>query len=120
MAHTGIYLGDGTVVDARGTKDGVLHQPIEKYGKWTHWGIPNGLYDGQAETPDEEMEAAGMTATVVGGKLKLRNAASTSAGVLLGIPEGSTVAVLEKGSEWCKVQYESAAGTRTGYVMSQY
>lgn len=39
MQHTGVYLGDGTVVDARGTADGVVHEPIEHYA-WTHWARP--------------------------------------------------------------------------------
>lgn len=42
MSHTGVYLGDGTVVDARGHKDGVLHKPVEDY-PWTHWGILRGM-----------------------------------------------------------------------------
>lgn len=39
MSHTGVYLGDGTVVDARGASDGVKHDKISKY-PWTHWAIP--------------------------------------------------------------------------------
>lgn len=39
MQHTGVYLGDGTVVDARGTDDGVVHEPLERYN-WTHWARP--------------------------------------------------------------------------------
>lgn len=39
MSHTGVYLGDGTVVDARGTKEGVLHEALADY-PWTHWARP--------------------------------------------------------------------------------
>ena len=42
MSHTGLYMGDGTVTDARGHDYGVLHQTLEAYGKWTHWAIPRG------------------------------------------------------------------------------
>ena len=54
MSHTGVYLGDGTVADARGHKDGVLHKPVEAY-PWTHWGILRGmpLPEGVAELPPE-------------------------------------------------------------------
>lgn len=54
MSHTGAYLGDGTVVDARGHKDGVLHKPVEAY-PWTHWGILRGmpLPEGVAELPPD-------------------------------------------------------------------
>lgn len=39
MSHTGVYLGDGTVVDARGVEKGVLHESISAY-PWTHWARP--------------------------------------------------------------------------------
>ena len=36
MQHTGVYLGDGTVVHARGTAYGVVRQNLSGYA-WTHW-----------------------------------------------------------------------------------
>lgn len=42
MQHTGVYLGDGTVVDARGHDSGVVHGALGSYG-WTHWGILKGM-----------------------------------------------------------------------------
>lgn len=42
MQHTGVYLGDGTVVDARGHDSGVVHGALRSYG-WTHWGILKGM-----------------------------------------------------------------------------
>ena len=42
MIHTGIYLGNGEVVNAQDNKHGVVK---EKLGTlWTHFGIPEGLY----------------------------------------------------------------------------
>lgn len=38
MVHVGQYLGDGSVVDARGSNVGVVHQPLGKY-PWTHYAI---------------------------------------------------------------------------------
>ena len=54
MSHTGVYLGDGTVVEARGHKDGVVHGSVYNY-PWTHWGILRGmpLPEGVAELPPE-------------------------------------------------------------------
>jgi hypothetical protein len=43
VPHTGIYLGDGTYIDARGHAQGVVHEPLGKY-KWTHYKIHKGLY----------------------------------------------------------------------------
>ena len=54
MSHTGVYLGDGTVVEARGHKDGVVHGSVYNY-PWTHWGILRGmpLPEGVEELPPE-------------------------------------------------------------------
>jgi uncharacterized protein with GYD domain len=112
MGHTGISLGDGTVVDARGTSYGVLHETVEEYGRWTHWGIPVGLYDYLILESEEEQ----MKATVIGGTLMLRSASNTNATVMERMPEGSVVSVLERGDEWCKVKFEN----KTGYSMTKY
>ena len=42
MSHTGIYIGNGKVVHAKGSKDGVVLDTMPS--TWTHWGIPKGLY----------------------------------------------------------------------------
>ena len=39
MSHVGVYLGNGTVADARGHAYGVKHQPVTDY-PWTHYAIP--------------------------------------------------------------------------------
>ncbi len=45
MAHTGLYIGNGEFIHAAGSKTGVVKSTIKAYGRWTHWGIPSGLYD---------------------------------------------------------------------------
>ena len=42
MAHTGMYLGDGSTVECQ---NGVQYFKTMK-AKWTHYAIPKGLYDG--------------------------------------------------------------------------
>lgn len=42
MVHTGLYLGDGTVAEARGHADGVIRSDLNDY-PWTHWGILRGM-----------------------------------------------------------------------------
>lgn len=56
-----------------------------------------------------------MVSTPTGG-LNLRETASADARVLLSIPRGTAVTMLEQGSEWCKIQYNDSIG----YVMSRY
>ena len=54
--------------------------------------------------------------TPVHGSLNLRKTASDSAKVLLTIPKGELIPILEKGAAWCKTEY---AGT-AGYVMTKF
>lgn len=44
-AHTGIYIGGGETVDARGHAYGVIRKKLNQY-KWTHWAIPRGMDEG--------------------------------------------------------------------------
>ncbi len=70
-------------------------------------------------TPTQQPGAStGMTARVntAKGSLNLRAAASDTAKVLRTIPQYETIAILEKGSTWCKTTY----GGYTGYVMTKY
>ena len=62
-AHTGIYIGNGETVDARGHVYGVIRKKLSDY-KWTHWAIPKGM-DGEAEAPPAG--AAYSTAGEAGG-----------------------------------------------------
>ena len=42
MAHIGIYLGNGKVIEAKGADKGVVESDFEPK-IWTHWGVPSGL-----------------------------------------------------------------------------
>ena len=114
MQHTGIALGDGTCVHARGTAYGVVHQPVKEYA-WTHWASP---WEGQ-ETPEKE-DKSGMEYAIVsaqsGGTVRMRSGPGQNYGTLANIPIGTRVQVLDSGAEWCLIQHEGA----TGYMMSQY
>jgi len=48
MQHTGVALGDGTCVHARGTAYGVVRQPMSEYA-WTHWAS---LWEAEVQTPE--------------------------------------------------------------------
>lgn len=43
MGHTGVYTGDGYIVHAKGHDFGVVRELLGN-PKFTHWGIPAGLY----------------------------------------------------------------------------
>ena len=42
MEHSGIYIGGGMFIHAKGSKYGVVMEKMPF--SWTHWGIPKGLY----------------------------------------------------------------------------
>ena len=55
MHHTGVYMGDGWVVHAKGHDYGVVREQLDKIDKpLTHFGIPAGLYS------DQELRDAGI------------------------------------------------------------
>lgn len=50
MGHTGIYTGDGYIIHAKGHDYGVVRELLGN-PRFTHWGIPVGLYE--QETPTQ-------------------------------------------------------------------
>lgn len=119
MQHTGVYLGDGYVMDARGSNSGVVYSKLSSYA-WTHWAIPKGLYDGvEIEDEPEEVLPVLYQAKVVaksGDTVRMRANASSSASVLKSIRLGETVDVVAELDGWKKIVYSN----QTGYMMSQF
>jgi len=122
MQHTGVYLGNGYVIDARGSKNGVIKSTLDSY-KWTHWGIPAGLYIGnEEETPQQDIEVIDVLykATVIassGSTVNMRTEPSASADRVSKIAVGQEVEVLEEvNSSWSKILWNN----KTGYMMSMY
>ena len=108
MAHTGICLGDGTVVHAKGTASGVVRDQISA-GKWTDWAVPVGLADA-IEAPAADAKRYRVT----GGQLALRERPEKAAARLCWLPEGETVDVLDDTPPlWWRVRY----GGQTGYAL---
>ena len=53
-SHVGLYIGDGTVIEAMGTVSGVTTTKVTA-GKWTHWGMLAGVdYAGLGIIPMEK------------------------------------------------------------------
>lgn len=125
MSHTGLYVGNDTVVDARGSVSGVLKSAFASY-PWTHWALPKGLVspaevnalknkiDGSG---GEEIMASGQ-AKVTGIKLALRLDMSTNNEPLTRLENGTTLDILEKtNATWWRVKSPDGL---IGYVMKQY
>lgn len=103
MAHTGVALGDGTCVHAKGTADGVIRQAVDE-AAWTHWASPwaaNGE-EGKGMSANARVTAqSGSTVNVrqePGGALKDRLAL------------GTVAEILREASGWSYIRYEGGEG----------
>ena len=88
-----------------------------RYGSYTGYVMTKYLQEGESSGVSTQVqENAATVSTSDGGGLNLRSSASASAQVLLVIPNGTGVTVLEKGDTWCRVRCQE----REGYVMTRY
>ena len=111
MQHTGVYLGDGHVMDARGSASGVVYSTLESY-KWTHWAMPKGLYS-------EEVLPVLYQAKVIassGSTVRMRSEPTNSGTKIENIKLGQIVDVLEELDGWKKIGYNG----QVGYMMAQF
>ena len=108
--HVGLYVGDGKVIEAAGTQEGVTTSKVT--GKWVEWGELKGVdYEGG----DEPVPAG--YAEVTGKKVALRKDPSTASAVITRIDTGKTVKLeTPPPSEWDYVSYQG----RTGWMMKQF
>lgn len=115
MGHTGICLGDGTIVHAKSTAAGVVHDQVSA-GRWTHYAIPLDLdMEGEADEVATDIVAVYRVTSEV--RLALRMGRSRDSERLAWIPHNAFVDALEEPADgWVRVRYEG----RTGYCMTDY
>lgn len=111
--HEGVYIGEGKVVEAKGTKYGVVLSDVTEWddtGEFT-------FVDYVAEGKEGTVKA--MMAKVVcdsGSCVKMRASPKETERLWDEIACGSEVEVLEKAYQWCKIR---ALG-KTGYMMTKF
>ena len=116
--YVGLYVGNGEVIEASGTKVGVICSSIS-LDKWTSWAELKGVqYDGDGE---EEGQPVPVTpekgsAYVNATRVALRIGPSTSATVLQRVDKGQTVKIADKPEDWEYVEYNG----RKGYMMKKF
>lgn len=119
VPHTGIALGDGTEVDARGHADGVVRMALNRY-PWTHYKLISGGLDeftGTApaepvpvpETPEQPNQPdadppAGIAIVLQAVRMRTSMDTSSSANVVrqLGVGEQTRILgpLIKRGSNW--------------------
>ena len=122
MGHVGLYLGDGTAVHAKGHDYGVVRETVESYGRWTHFGIPVGLYEDLGDVSGEEagemLEDVLAVYQVTGGRLALRKEPRAADDTFIRwIPSGARIEGLrDPANGWVYVR----CGGQSGYCMEKY
>lgn len=120
-SHVGLYIGNGKVIEASGTKTGVITTEITNT-KWCEWGELKGVIFTSTTTTTTTPTTSTPTTTintksalVIGTRLALRSAPSTEASILTRVDKGERVQLLDD-TEWVKVKYQG----KTGYMMTKY
>lgn len=117
-SHVGLYIGNGKVIEASGTKSGVITTAITNT-KWAEWGELKGVNYSDTSAPtsnsaSEPIPEVG-SAVVNDTRVALRAAPSTNASILTRVDKGQRVQVLQD-TNWTKVSYMG----KTGYMMTKF
>jgi len=94
-SHVGLYVGDGKVIEASGTKSGVITTAITNK-KWAEWGELKGVKYSDASAPaptpapTPPIPEVG-SAVVNDTRVALRAAPSTNASILTRVDKGQRV-----------------------------
>lgn len=105
MQHTGVAIGDGTCVHARGTAYGVVRQSMDEYA-WTHWASPFGS--------EPEAIAVAEVWAQTGSTVNVR--AEPGGAVIARLPIGTKVDVTARSAGWSAIRHEGG----TGYMQSAF
>ena len=115
-SHVGLYIGNGKVIEASGTKVGVVTTDITNK-KWGEWGELKGVAYGKTTTAatTTPTTTTNKTATVNATKVALRKEPTTSAAIITRVDQNQKVEILDD-TEWTKVRYNG----QTGYMMTKF
>ena len=110
MQHTGIYIGGGEVVDARGHKYGVMRSLITSY-PWTHWAKPAVTKNDEKETkPVNKQMVVTRIDGAKGSTVNFREKPASDSRVLATIPFGSVVNVTSEQGDWSGFVFDGKPG----------
>lgn len=113
MSHVGYYVGNGLVVEAKGTNSGTVYSNLSD-SKWTHVGSFKGvIYDVQDGSQQKFVPFKGKV-TTQSGDLNFRG---TPNGAKIGtIPRDTVLQIAGESGDWYKTTYAN----KTGWVSKKY
>lgn len=109
MQHTGVALGDGTCVHARGTAYGVVRQNMSEHA-WTHWALPEW---GENKTVDRY----GFVTAEEGSTVRMREAPNKDASVVAKVQVGTKVGITQDSNDWKEIVLPSG---QSGWMMAAF
>lgn len=116
--HVGLYIGDNVVIEAQGTRTGVVRSNLST---WSYYGLLKGVdYGTTIQNEVVQMpNLVGIGSAVVDvpndGSVNVRHKPTKSSNIAIKLAEGTKVDVLENDGKWAKIEYKG-----TGYIMSEY
>lgn len=113
MHHVGLYLGNGMVAEAKGTKWGCVFSDVNEWDYASRLKYTN--YDVYESSSDPVEPQKGVVNTQ-SGSLNMRTSPTTSASIITTIPKGTEVLIYDESNGWYKVEYKG----KTGWVSGKY
>lgn len=125
--HIGLYIGNGKVIEAQGTKEGVVITDLVKRD-WEQWGELKKVSYEDSQNETSETGGTNMSETVTkymyvyaenGGAVNFRTQPKSNASRIVRCSEiktGEQVGVISDDGEWSKITYSGY----TGYMMSKF
>lgn len=117
--HVGLYVGGGKVIEAQGTRTGVVES---KLSTWHCYGLLKGVDYSNETNQNEVVPVTGLTGIGTAivdvpndGSVNVRHKPTKSSNIAIKLAEGTEVNVLENDGKWARIEYKG-----TGYIMSEY
>ena len=121
--HIGLYIGEGKVIEAQGSKTGVVQSKIKS---WTHWGeLKDVNYENTVtiEIPITTGGDAMYTAKITsqdGKSVNVRKRPSTDSDRIIQLPVGTIVSAEQVNDTWSKVELTYRGRQINGYIKSEF
>ena len=120
--HVGVFIGDDTCIEAKGTKSGVV---TSKLSHWDHWGQCklidySDVSQETASEPVTDLVPDDVVRAVLDKNpqtyVNVRTAPSSGSSKLFQLAKGSVVNILAQDKDWIQIRY----GNRIGWAYAPY
>lgn len=111
--HIGLYIGNGEVIEAKGTAYGVVKSGIDH---WDEWGELKNVDYYEEIVPDEEPLYLATVRADNGYPVRMRTGPNENSMIIDKVPLGTVVEVYDVLDGWSKIGYEG----QVGYMMTKF